>query len=301
MLPGNYSLIMLCLRLSASIYMQDQLEKEDVDIIHKSSNNYRYFPVYAVCSKDDSLFITIRGSGSDVDWATAFDFEQENHNISGKDVAFHSGFYKTAMNVLNVIGECFDDCSGTIYFTGHSYGGSVATVLCALASDMYKNKSFQAITFGAAPSMSELPEEIENSISSFIMANDIVPVLSIGNLYNHLLYKSHSISNTKETMKNILKYAKRAQITIPGLSKSIRKNIRRISKEIAKFDPQETHVWFPSGNIYQLSNKITQVTLEKVTAKTSKELSFKIRSFVSHDIGMYYLALSKLKRFNDDL
>ena len=294
----NHSLLMLTLRLSAAMYIKGQLEQEPVEILYYSKNNYRHFPVFAICRKNDSLFIVVRGSSSEVDWETNFNFTQTYHTVMDSNISFHAGFYYSAYNILSVIEDIFEEHDGPIYFTGHSLGASVASCLCALAISQYPDKDFNAIAFGAAPSMGPLPFAISSKIVSVIMSSDIVPTLSVANAHDTFYHNHDDPKAATKLSKAISKVGSLMELTFTdfftSLGKILTKKAYEIGNTILDFEPDERNVHYPSGNIYRLRSSTKSVRLEKVTTNVFGKININVISFVYHGPSVYLLALSKI-------
>ena len=297
----NSALLMLSLRLSAAMYIDGQLEKENIEVLYKSKNNYRHFPVFALCKKENSLFVVIRGSESTADWDTNFNFTQSWHPLleDHENISFHSGFYYSAKNILSVIEECFEEHNGPIYFTGHSLGASVASCLCAIAIDKYPNKDFNAITFGAAPSTGPLPDVIASKIVSIVMSTDIVPTLSIANAHDTFSHNHNEPDAAKKLSHAIARVGGLMQLTLTDfftrLGKILIKYSNNIGNAILDYVPDEKNVHYPSGCIYVIKSSTKRVKIQRVDTNFFGKININVLSFVYHGPSVYLLNVGKIK------
>jgi hypothetical protein len=76
------------------------------------------------------------------------------------------------------------DHNGPIYFTGHSLGGTTGPVLLIKATNEFPDKDFNALSFATIPVMDDVTNgKYRDKIVTIVNAIDIVPTLSVPNLY----------------------------------------------------------------------------------------------------------------------
>ena len=110
--------------------------------------------------------------------------------ITNKGV-FLRGYYKSALYIYNYAYSFIKHHNDPVYFIGHSMGASVSTVLhCISSFDFGNQKDINTITFAPVPAISEiLNKTYGNKIITIINSDDIVPTISIPNIYNFLKKK----------------------------------------------------------------------------------------------------------------
>ena len=151
-----------------------------------STKNEQYKPVFFGYKYGDDLYITIRGSATDADFITDFDYAETTAKFGSNTINVHNGFYQAAKYVFEQTKTYMKETTGNIYITGHSYGASVSTVLglMALTDSQTKNLKIGIIAIAPAPSVSALPSSLSPYIVNIINDGDIVPSMSIPNAYN---------------------------------------------------------------------------------------------------------------------
>jgi hypothetical protein len=159
----------------------------DDDVVFYSMDNKEYHPNYFLLDFDDSLFVVIRGSGSDEDWATDFDFNETVQTYGKYKINSHIGFYKASKNIFEEMKPTLlKYAHKRIFITGHSLGGSITTDLLVmmLTDEDTKHLDAYAIAFAPAPALAPIPEFINERLVSIVNNADIVPTLCIPALYN---------------------------------------------------------------------------------------------------------------------
>jgi hypothetical protein len=78
--------------------------------------------------------------------------------------------------------------NGPIYFTGHSYGGSVSGIFaCFCASSTHReNPFFLTVTHPFLQCLRTPHFRCDETLYTFVNDDDIIPTLSIGNCYAYL-------------------------------------------------------------------------------------------------------------------
>lgn len=147
---------------------------------------------FFTCWVDNNFFIVFRGSNDIKDWIDNLEFAQIK-TIKGRK--YHKGHYEQYLNLKNyIIDELKNALSANninkIYFTGHSLGGSLATIAI---SDLISEKSsllkdypnfkniIASYTFGSNKNMNRKAKNFFNkNISESIRCvngDDVVPKL----------------------------------------------------------------------------------------------------------------------------
>ena len=151
-----------------------------------STKNEKYKPVFYGYEYGGDLYISIRGSSTDADFITDFDYAETTAKFGSYTINVHNGFYQAAKYVFEQAKTYIQEASGNVYITGHSYGASVATVLglMALTDSLTSKKPIGIIAIAPAPSLSALPSKYSPFFVNIINDGDIVPSMSIPNAYN---------------------------------------------------------------------------------------------------------------------
>lgn len=229
--------------------------------IKKSQINGFCLPHYYVGKYKNEIWIMVRGSHSTYDWITDGKAITK-HLISGK---YHLGFYQAGINIWKDIAEIFidekyKDCA--FYFTGHSYGGAVATVLHKIASHCFPDKIDRMFTFsfGAPPSMGQKTSKpIKDHVYAFINAHDCVPRLSINTVERMLIFGSVMLNYAKSNDE----------------SETTKKTLENTLKVVLSEGYDDDIISRPIGNIYHLTHK-----------KWQKKGKLKIEQTLSKDFLM---------------
>lgn len=290
-------LLLMSVRLANAVYTLEQIDKENVEVIYKSNSNFKFFPVFSLCVSKGSMFVAIRGTDSPTDWATNFNFSPIYKIISKKNVSFHSGYYKSAINILDVISMSFKKFRGPIYFVGHSYGGSVATIMCALMLARHPERDFNAIAFGPTPCASELPEYIKKKIISIVLSTDVVTTLSLSNAYKK--FGKMDI----ETLTNKVSLAGRTiniafnDTASKFLGEILWKNANIIANCIKRFVPQENDVKIPSGIVVKVGFGKGKGSIKLADEHALEDINFNLKSIVLHSASFYQYTISSVQSF----
>ena len=126
---------------------------------------------YNIIKTSQFVIVSVRGTvvTSVTDWLINLDVR--------KSGGFHSGFYREALNVLPKIEEIVgkdEIWSGCIYFTGHSLGGALASILSTLWNK--QGILMTTYTFGS-PRFLTKRNSGAKSVYHHVTPNDVVPHL----------------------------------------------------------------------------------------------------------------------------
>lgn len=178
-----------------------------------------YTPYFYCKDELDTRYVLIKGTNFNVggDVVTDLSCTEISEEINGKLIHFHKGFFIASQNIYK---EIINDLGKfeKIYFIGHSYGASVASILCLLAKSNkdLSDKEIYAMAFAPAPAMSYCPEDIADCIFVFINNHDPIPrccAYNISKALDH--YKDDNFIQTlkefiekNEIPKNIVEFIK---------------------------------------------------------------------------------------------
>lgn len=205
----NITIVLSCLELSSLIYNGTKVS-DKFTLINSYEGNLQH-PCFLVAKRQEDLFVVIRGESSFTDIESMMDFMPivynsksqvlNNLNQQNSDLFVTSGVFKSAQNIIQKIQHDISSCTGKIYFTGHSYGGSVAAMAAMLirlnytaenginSQNMKSNYNLRtfAITFGSYPCVSPLLSQFSRRfITGFVVNHDIFPSMNPHNINNIL-------------------------------------------------------------------------------------------------------------------
>jgi hypothetical protein len=169
---------MLCLNLASSSYDDRPIPKSFHRRIDLGGNS-DYQPRFVAATHGTELFIAIRGSVEITDFNAVIDFNPtpflESHHA-------HSGALKCADWVLEQCESILSNWTGKIVFTGHSIGGTIASLCAARLRLDRGNSKVYAICFATLPAVSEgLGKMMGKFVTTFVVNQDIIPSLNPGN------------------------------------------------------------------------------------------------------------------------
>jgi len=251
---SNISL-MLFMSISTSAYSRKYMVS-GLNTIYQCYEVKKYQPAFAIHTYNGSVIIAIRGSQEDADFQTYSDFN-EIHTPYG---IFHSGYYQAAMYVYSRTYHYFTSSNTKVYFTGHSYGGSVASIIMAIVRTRHPSLQALAISFGPPPSMDLLTSiKNKNDIITIVNKNDVIPTLSIGNIIEKLkkmhpkygvlpkqqitneLYKIFDSYNTTGVVYGS-EIVTKMKLVLPTMAERALKVSRGIKYEVR----------YPAGSVYRI-------------------------------------------------
>ena len=298
----NKALITLGMKLSLYSYF-NLMSLLPVNVLEKHNYNAKYNPLYYVVeeTENNNLWIVTRGSFSIADWLTDFDFAQVDVTLDGFEYHFHRGFYQAALNVFSNVEHYIKDHDGPIYFTGHSYGGSVTTALLAIAKAKYKNKDINALAFAPAPTMgSDIPDDVYNKLATIVNKNDIVPTLSIGNAYRTFKNIISGFENAEQIIEEkIIEFAeliKNLNLDFAiEFAEALEYEAPTIAHTIVNYNFSVGDVEYVSGNVYHFYRSNPRLISETIEdpSVTINDLSISLDAVLHHEGNMYLMAINK--------
>lgn len=230
------------------------------------TQNAQYRPVFYIYERQNCLWVCIRGSGSQDDWNTDFDYQESSHQFGSYSITCHGGFYRSAEFVYGQVKQYLYDYNGNIYITGHSYGASVSTIVSLMAMTDPKLSGKLAkmggFCFAAAPSVDNIPSPLDKKICTFVYNNDIVPTLSLVNAYNVIKPMIPKSGVPTFLVKIALKTTiailhEKKQEFSQSLYNSIMANIDPIVDDINAYHTNKNHIKVSHvcGIVYAINNK----------------------------------------------
>jgi len=175
-------LVRFCMSLALAQQSQD-FSSLPGKIIYNRTTASLHEPVFHIYEQDGVRYIINRGSTDACDFVADGEMVEMNTTYG----TFHTGFYKSAEYVYKYSLPYIKGFTGPVYFVGHSMGGAVSTILQIMYATDIPNQDFNTIAFAPVPAAdTALNATFADKIISFANDQDIVPTLSIPNMYNLL-------------------------------------------------------------------------------------------------------------------
>jgi hypothetical protein len=158
-------------------------------------------PLFFVCRNGTRLFICVDRGTDPSDFLLAFDFKPENF-MGGQA---HRGVLRAARGIIAQSRRYVDECLDSIICTGYALGGAIAGMVAAVLTLEEHRQDVKAICHGPFPFLSEnLAQRLENTVTSFVFRDDIIPRMSSANLTFHDQFISRLSPNPRETISWIM-------------------------------------------------------------------------------------------------
>lgn len=248
------ALLQLGVRLSNSAYYAD-FSNYTGQVLYSSTNCEIEKPVFFVYTQDDALFIIIRGSQDDEDFGTDAEFTETITDFG----VFHTGFYNAACYVYENTKEYINSWNGPIYFVGHSYGASVSQVLIVMSYFYNKDINAYSLAYAPVPAMDlTADDKIQDRLYAIVNDDDIIPTLSIPNIYEklHKIFPTISITPADilvGTLDSLLKLMKLTSAIDSGMFNMLWNAVPTVVNAAKEYEKGvRKYVRFPAGNVYQL-------------------------------------------------
>jgi hypothetical protein len=153
------------------------------ELLYANESQGYEVPVLYIYEQDGSLWIIHRGTDSVYDWLTVESFNETTTPLG----TFHGGIFRSATDSYRRSKPYISQHNGPVYFTGHSYGSTIGPVEMILASADFPDKDLNAIGFASFPTMDDTTnKKFREKIVTVVNSDDIVPTISVGNLYQTL-------------------------------------------------------------------------------------------------------------------
>ena len=144
-----------------------------------SGGGQSMMPYFFVSSDGTDLYITIRGSCEPADFIMDLEFDRIEYS-TGK---VHSGIFRGAKFIIGESLKGIQSCTGNVFVTGHSMGGSLSAMVALILRTDYGMNNVYAVSLAPFPVMSlDLASECEPFVVSFVYNNDAVPRLTSKNI-----------------------------------------------------------------------------------------------------------------------
>ena len=292
-----------CLNIALAAY--DRKNFTGGKMVLASEINAMFKPVFYCYQINSDLFISIRGTVSEVDYDSAYHFEEKTYSFGNYQINAHSGFYMAADYVFNQVKDTIKKCKGKVYVTGHSYGASVATVLEVMINTNPETKPYSggAIVFGPAPALAELPDVLNNMIATINTINDGIPRFSLPNAYALVkpLWSPKTANKdflVRAMNKYMLSLRGRPIIKLPDVFfASGAKIIPDVCDAILKYAEDQTlyKVRYVSGDVYKTGSFSQGLKYDKTKASTYNQVVITSCALNSHLPDEYAHSLRQMK------
>ncbi|OHT01972.1 hypothetical protein TRFO_31046 [Tritrichomonas foetus] len=250
-----YALLQLVVRLAESAYNND-FDKYPGQVLYSNLVCEKMKPIFYIYTQDGALFVAIRGSQDNEDFATDTMFTETK---TEHREFIHSGFYGAAQFVFETVKQYTKGFTGPIYFTGHSYGAAVSQVMHVMQYHEDPTLDVTSFAFAPVPSMNlEADDEIRDKMYAFVNDDDIIPTLSIPNCYKRFTFlfpTLHDIPSDTiiDKVNSLLKIIKFTSILDSGLFNMIWDSVPIIVNAAKQYEQGEPkYVRYVSGTAYQL-------------------------------------------------
>ena len=274
------------------------------NLIKYSTDNKKYHPNYFVVDEPDILFLVVRGSGSEADWQTNFDYHEQKINFGKYPIFCHNGFYQSAKNIFDEVKSTVLEkgANKKVIVTGHSLGGAVTSPLALLfmTSDDTKKLNTYAIPFAPAPSLGFIPKDLNSRFATIVNNDDIVTTLCIPCLYNMIkpLIPPSGIPKAflKAVLKSSLKSLKSSSVQFgDNLYNSAMASIDSIVEDLSTYHNDKTtlRVKYISGIIYHPKEN-AQLSKSIVSPASFTTLSISVTCITDHIPSKYINLISSL-------
>lgn len=293
-------LLRLAVALSYSAFTRD-FSKWDGELLYSHNESTIREPAFFIYKYQGNLWIINRGSLHPDDYLTCAEIGEIETPIG----TFHEGFYNAALYCYFIARKYILKLNGgTVYFTGHSYGASVAPINYILFQNEFPKKDGGVLSFAPMPMISSnLSIKYFDKIASFVNNYDIVPTISVVNVYERfkLIYPIFDDLNEtklinflesflnyfeKDTNMSIATYMQ-IKIMIPELVDAIVGYAQRGDNRTIRFPPGHTYHVFVDK-----SKPLPKSEVDATTTFT--KMSIDIHSIQNHDIGDYIEIMNQL-------
>jgi hypothetical protein len=289
-------LIKLAMHLSVAAY-EDDFSKFNGTILFANRDVDFEVPVFYVYSLDLNLWIVNRGAEDLFDILSCADFNETTTPLG----TFHLGAYNAAQYTFGLAKSYIQDFKGTVYFTGHSYGGTVSPIVSILAADAFPDKDLNAIAFAGIPMMDDKTNaKYHEKIAMIVNDVDIVPTLSVPNAYNALAALIPFIQDLDEDaiVAYLQGWLDTVWIFLPtDLYNALHEVIPAVADAIIAYSHGEVRlIRYVPGHVYQLlkgsPKKLADSEVDPT--KVLNSLSLSPSGILEHNAGAYETVVDQI-------
>lgn len=296
------ALLQLGIHLSSSSYSANYSHFKGT--LHSQSTISEFGkPVFFVYMQNNSLFIIIRGSITGDDYRTDAEISETTTDYG----VFHTGFYLAATHVYENTKTLINSWRGPVFFVGHSYGASVSQVLMAMSYHYKNDLDAYALSYAPMPAMNITTNtHIHDRIITIVNDDDIVPTLSIPNVYTKFNFLFPAISkipldqlvNSFDTILRLMKLTNTADSRLLANLWNSVPVIIRSAQEFEKGVPK--HVRYPAGAVYKLKiNKPKTLANARINPETDlNAISTQLNAISDHNSDNYIKVVEQILEDN---
>ena len=232
------------------------------------------------------LVVSVKGSSNPLDLIEFYICSDQklirNRNQKIANLNLHSLVEKRALviydNIVPII-ELYEEMGYQVYFTGHSYGGAVASLLCLLYRHEHPSSNAKSIGFCSAPAtVPEANHYFTDFSINILNHGDLVPYLSPNQTVAELI----NDTNTSQLWKQS------ARFLTPVIDTIVKTDTRHLIPAGTSFmmgPPQPNtkgipisimppSIWQSSARNYTLLESIKQHSIEDVTKQLTSHQHF---------------------------
>lgn len=247
--------IKLAMALTTCSY-EDNFTRFHGEMLFSSRVSQFLEPIFYVYKLNGSLWIVTRGSLGIVDYLTCACFNEIDTSY-GK---IHEGFYKAARFVMSNAEPFIRAHKGPVYFTGHSYGGAVSPIAYIMFQSKYPDRESASVGFAPIPMIeTNLSTKYFDRIISVVNHKDIVPTLSVENIYERLklfvpIIQLVSKDAITEKLLEFLGYFKSMSLIDDNTYNMMKTIIPEIDDAVFGYcqGTEVRYIRFPPGRTYQV-------------------------------------------------
>jgi hypothetical protein len=288
-------LLKLAMRLSIAAYNND-FSDFGGELLYQNTTNDFEAPVFYVYRLDGNLWVLTRGSVHALDFITCAEFNETTNALG----TFHLGIWQSVEGMLPQIRPFVAAHDGPIYFSGHSLGGTTGPVLLIRFLQEFPNKDFNALSFAPFPMMDhETGLRYREKIVAIVNEIDVVPTLSVPNLYNTLSALMPFIDSLPEEaivdfLLDILETLK--YFISDELYESLKEVIPAVADAVFGYGHGEQRlIRFLPGHAYQLfANNPRKIDDCEVDPETLDYLQLSVEGFIDHKRENYLSVVEAL-------
>lgn len=284
------------MHLSVAAY-RDDFSAFNGTILYSNRNVDFEQPVYYVYALDNNLWIINRGAESLYDFVSCAEFNETTTDYG----TFHLGAYKSALFTLKGARSYIESFNGTIYFTGHSFGATVAPINAIICSKDYPQKDINGIAFAPIPMVDDTTNaKYREKLATIVNDVDLVPTLSVANLYVTLsalvpFFQEIDEGALVAFLEGILDDF---WLFLPtDLYNALKEVIPAVADAILGYSHGEQRlIRYPPGHVYQLveGNPRKLQDTEIDPTKSLNALSLSIWALTEHNAGAYQTVVDEV-------
>jgi hypothetical protein len=270
-------------------------------VLFASTTVVVFQPAFFVYEQDSNLYIITRGSTDPADFETDMEFVEEKRDFG----TFHGGFLKASEWIWPQIEKYIRDWKGTVYFTGHSYGGAVSSVLYVMAHHFLpvEGDHYQAYAYAPPACMSlASAEKYKKNLFAFANGDDFAPTLSVGNVFKRLkiLYPVIGVIPTNwlvDELRGALALAKTTGLIDELYYRAIYEAIPAVVLACKEYEWGIAYdVRYVVGTVYQIDSKIPLRLADCLIDPVEKlnVLSLSVDCIERHHMSEYLKAIDEL-------